>query len=38
MIRRVTLYGEVKSLRLVAEGKPSVNSANLVMRRRPESE
>ncbi len=38
MIRRVTLSGEVKGLRPGAEGKPSVNSANSVMRRRPESE
>ena len=28
MIRRATLFGEVKGLRSVVEGKPSVNSAS----------
>ena len=35
---RVTLFGKVKGLRPVAEGKPSVNSATQVKWSRPESQ
>ena len=38
MMWRVTLSGKVKSLRLEAEGKPSVNSAIQVRWSRPESQ
>ena len=36
-VRRVTLTGEVKYYRYGAEGKPSLNRANIVSRSRPET-
>ena len=36
-VRRVTVAGEVKDIKSGAEGKPSLNRANIVSSGRPET-